>query len=136
MPDHGHFLWVGLDDDSDQHLAAAWFRKQWNSLLAPQRSLQRQSYDHILREPNTTPNAFAKIAHYILANPERAGLVPHWSAWPYLGAMFPGVRPFDPRMPDHWDRFWREHHRRLVPPLPQPVSHPPLTHATDLNNKM
>ena len=33
MPDHAHFLWVGLDATSDQRLASAWFRRHWNRLL-------------------------------------------------------------------------------------------------------
>jgi len=121
MPDHGHFLWQGLADEADQRLAVAWFRRQWNALLAPARSLQRQAHDHVLRDVERTHDAFPKIATYIFQNPERAQLVPHWHDWPYLGAIMPGVHPLDPRVPDFWDRFWREHHRRIgVPPTPPP----------------
>lgn len=117
MPDHAHFLWQGLADTSDQRLAAAWFRRQWNALLAPTRALHRQAHDHVLRDTERTHDAFPKIAAYILQNPERAKLVASWRDWPYLGAIFPGVHPLDPRMPDYWDRYWREHHRRVdVPP--------------------
>ncbi len=115
MPDHGHFLWIGLDDTSDQRLAAAWFRRQWNAKLAPQCELQRQGHDHVLREAERTHDAFSKIADYILRNPERGELVGCWHDWPYLGAVFPGVHPLDPRESDHWERFWREH-RRVVNP--------------------
>src|SRR5690606_30896566 len=76
MPDHGHFLWIGLDPTSDQRLAAAWFRRHWNSLLAPTYALQRQAHDHVLRDTEREQNAFAAIATYILQNPERAHLVP------------------------------------------------------------
>ncbi|MFH1496902.1 MAG: hypothetical protein ABII82_03655 [Verrucomicrobiota bacterium] len=115
MPDHAHFLWVGLTDQSDQRLAAAWFRRQWNALLAPHHELQRQGHDHVLREAERTHDAFTKIAGYILANPQRAGLVECWTAWPYLGAIFPGVASLDPRAPDHWERFWREYARWVEP---------------------
>lgn len=119
MPDHAHFLWLGLAADSDQRLAAAWFRRHWNALLAPARALQRQAHDHVLREAERTRDAFPKIATYILQNPERAGLVSVWRDWPFLGAIFSGVHPLDPRDADHWERFWREHHRRLgVEPAP------------------
>lgn len=119
MPDHGHFLWQGLADDSDQRLAAAWFRRQWNALLSPAFTLQRQAHDHVLREPERTHDAFPKIAGYIFQNPERARLVTSWRDWPHLGAILPGVHPLDPRAPDYWERFWREHHRRLgVEPPP------------------
>jgi len=115
MPDHGHFLWVGLDDASDQPLAAAWFRRQWNALIAPHYELQRQGHDHVLREAERTHDAFSKIADYILRNPERAELVGCWRDWLYLGAIFPGVNPLDPRAPDHWEHFWREHTRIVQP---------------------
>ncbi len=113
MPDHAHFLWLGIAPTADQRLAAAWFRRHWNALLAPNRTLQRQAHDHVLREAERAHDAFPKIATYILQNPERAGLVAAWRDWPYLGALLPGVHPLDPRAPAHWDRFWREHHRRL-----------------------
>lgn len=121
MPDHAHFLWLGLSETSDQRLAAAWFRRQWNALLAPAFTLQRQAHDHVLRDSERTDDAFPEIATYILANPERAKLVTNWRDWPHLGAVFPGVYPLDPRSPDYWDRFWREHHRRIdVPPARSP----------------
>lgn len=116
MPDHAHFLWLGLDSTSDQHLAAAWFRRHWNALLAPAHTLQRQAHDHVLRDNEREQNAFASIAAYILQNPQRANLIPLGSDWPHLGAIFPGVHPLDPRAPDYWDRFWREHARRVTPP--------------------
>jgi putative transposase len=116
MPDHAHFLWLGLTPASDQSLAVAWFRRHWNALLAPAHNLQRQAHDHVLRDSEREQNAFTTIATYILQNPQRANLIPHWPHWPYLGATFPGVHPLDPRAPDYWDRFWREHNRRVHPP--------------------
>ena len=116
MPDHAHFLWLGLHETSDQRLAAAWFRRHWNSLLAPSHTLQRQAHDHVLRNTEREQNAFTTIATYILQNPQRANLVTHWTDWPHLGAIFPGVHPLDPRVPDYWERFWREHTRRVTLP--------------------
>ncbi len=115
MPDHAHFLWMGTAEHADQRLAVAWFRRRWNELLAPGHALQRQAHDHVLRDAEREQDAFAKIADYILRNPERAQLVHAWSAWPHLGAILPGVYPLDPRAPGFWDRFWREHHRRVAP---------------------
>lgn len=114
MPDHAHFLWQGVDTNSDQRLAAAWFRRQWNALLLPRFTLQRQGHDHVLRDKERERNAFAVIAAYILQNPQRAELVPIWQDWPHLGAIFPGVFPLDPRAADYWARFWREHTRRVA----------------------
>ncbi len=111
MPDHAHFLWQGVAANSDQRLASAWFRRQWNALLAPRFALQRQGHDHVLRDSEKETNAFAAIAAYILNNPQRAKLVPVWQDWPHLGAVFPGVFPLDPRATGYWERFWREHGR-------------------------
>ena len=108
MPDHAHFLWIGLHPTSDQRLASSWFRRYWNAMLAPVRQLHCQAYDHVLRAPERSTQAFASIAAYIQNNPVRAGLVTAWGDWPYLGAIYPGVYPFDPRNDDFWDRFWRE----------------------------
>ena len=111
MTDHAHFLWTGLAVTSDQRLAAAWFRRHWNALLAPVCQLQRQSHDHVLRDPERSTEAVASIAAYIQLNPVRAGLVSAWGDWPHLGAIFPGVYPLDPRQDDFWERFWREINR-------------------------
>jgi REP element-mobilizing transposase RayT len=115
MPDHAHFLWVGLHDRSDQRLAVAWFRRRWNALLAPARSLQRQAHDHVLRDAEREDDAFGVIVAYIQENPVRAELVKRGKDWPYRGSLFPGVWPLQPDAPDFWTRFWREHHRRVCP---------------------
>lgn len=120
MPDHAHFLFIGLADAADQRLAIAWLRRHWNTLLAPAFTLQRQAHDHVLRDAERAHDAFPKIATYILANPERAKLISRWPDWPYLGAIFPGVHPLNPRATDHWERFWREHRRRLGVPRDTP----------------
>src|SRR5687768_14537346 len=49
MPDHAHFLFMGLSDTSNQRNAVKFFRKAWNSrLLEKGFSLQKQSHDHVL----------------------------------------------------------------------------------------
>ena len=112
MPDHAHFLFVGLIGTADQRLAVAWLRRQWNALLAPTRVLQRQAHDHVLRDEERRRDAFVSVANYILTNPERKGLAGKWSEWRFSGGVFPGVYAFDPRSDGYWERFWREYERR------------------------
>ena len=35
MPDHAHFVLIGLSTRSDQIKAVAWLRREWNRLLDP-----------------------------------------------------------------------------------------------------
>jgi REP element-mobilizing transposase RayT len=108
MPDHGHFLWIGFQPDSDHCAAARHFRRAWNQLLAFKGfALSRQSYDHVLRKAECARSPFAAIAEYILRNPERRGLVRCWSDYPNLGSVIPGYPGFDPRKEKFWIRFWR-----------------------------
>lgn len=106
MPDHGHFLVIGLNENSDQLKAVAWFRKNWNALLAPVK-LQKQAYEQVLRESDRARDAFAGVAGYILRNPVRKGLVEDWQDWAYSGASFPGYPKLDPRKNYFWDNFWK-----------------------------
>ena len=112
MPDHGHFLFLGLDCESDQRAAVRWLRREWNRILKPL-TLQHQPYDDVLRETDRARDAFANVAGYILRNPERAGLVDDWQNWPYNGALFPGYPKLDPRKPYFWTDFWKAHHKHL-----------------------
>ena len=108
MPDHAHFLWVGLRATSDQKQAAMLFRKVWNrELRRGNRELQRQPHDHVLREPERERGAFRAVANYIFENPVRAELAVEWRTYPYLGAVAPGYPELDPRDEDFWERFWR-----------------------------
>lgn len=120
MPDHGHFLWMGYRDDSDQRRAAKLVREAWNAeLVRTGRQLQRQSHDHVLREAERERHAFSAITHYILENPVRAGLVPEWREYSFLGAVVPGYPSLDPRDADYWEKLWRIH-ARLVGEAPYP----------------
>ena len=106
MPNHAHFAFIGIDGLSDQLDAIAWLRREWNHLLAPRR-LQRQAYDHVLREKDRERDAFADLVGYILRNPVRKELVEEWSQWRYTGACFPGYPKLDPRSRFFWSNFWK-----------------------------
>lgn len=108
MPDHAHFVVLGLDSLSDQRGAIRWMRREWNGILSPY-ALQHQPYDEVLREEDRQRGAFANVVGYILRNPERAGLVDRWQDWPYAGAAFPGYPKLDPRKAN----FWTAHHKHL-----------------------
>jgi REP element-mobilizing transposase RayT len=113
MPDHGHFLWMGLCAESDQLRACRFFRRHWNQLLAPYGTkLQPQAYDHVLRDDERHPDAFADTVLYIFHNPQRAELVASWEEYSYLGAIIPGY-PNLPHSPaiEFWPRFWKIHNR-------------------------
>jgi REP element-mobilizing transposase RayT len=106
MPDHAHLLLIGLSPRSDQIRALAMLRRDWNQLLAPAK-LQKQPYDHVLREADRERGAFATLVGYILRNPVRASLVAQWTDWPYGACCFPGYPKLDPRQVYFWDNFWK-----------------------------
>lgn len=104
MPDHLHFLMLGVSEDSDQKRAISFLR----SIVKPSpHSWQVQPHDHVLREHERTRGAFQKTAHYILENPVRKQLVASASDWPYAGAVLPGYIRMNPFKPDFWVKFWK-----------------------------
>lgn len=110
MPDHLHLLWVGIDSNSDQLLAARFFRKQMNLVLATvECRFQTEGYDHVLTEAQRERTAFEDIADYIARNPERANLVKTdgFRDYPYSGCLVPGYPELHLWQKDYWDRFWR-----------------------------
>jgi putative transposase len=110
MPDHLHLLWIGVLDGADQRNAVKYFRKQLNPILAKlQARLQKQPYDHVLREEERARDAFEAVVEYIARNPERAGLVSPdgYQGYPYTGCLVPGYPELKPWQPDYWQRFWR-----------------------------
>ena len=115
MPEHGHFLWMGLCAISDQMRAVRFFRKHWNRLLAERgMSLQQQGYEHVLNESERNRTEFEDTLFYILANPERGGLVEEWRDWPYLGSVVAGYPDLDPRDREKFPGdFWKLHHREV-----------------------
>ncbi|MFU8892519.1 MAG: hypothetical protein ACNA8L_02720 [Luteolibacter sp.] len=116
MPDHAHFLWMGMGDGSDQLLASRFFRKHWNVALRSRGvELQPQAYDHVLREDERRPDAFEDTVIYIFCNPQRAGLVDDWVDWPNRGSVLPGY----PEIPsagfgEFWPVFWKIHNRETT----------------------
>lgn len=108
MPDHVHFLWMGMTELSDQKKAMRHFRRSWSEVLVSRGfALQKQPFDHVLRENERKRDAFTKVAYYIFENPVRARLVESWKDYQYVGSVVPGYPSLDPRMDGYWDRFWR-----------------------------
>ncbi|MEM9079940.1 MAG: hypothetical protein AAGC74_04525 [Verrucomicrobiota bacterium] len=111
MPDHAHFLWMGLNENSHQLNAAKFFRRHWNTKLKEHGvQLQTQAYDHVLLESERNPEAFEDTVLYIFHNPQRAELISEWPDWPHLGSIIPGY----PDLPinlitDFWPNFWKIH---------------------------
>ena len=103
-------LWIGILDRSDQRIAANFFRHPMGRILDKlDTHLQRQPYDHVLREEERECAAFEAVAEYIARNPERRGLVPidGFQHYPYTGCLVPGNPELTPWLDDDWDRFWR-----------------------------
>jgi REP element-mobilizing transposase RayT len=88
MPDHVHLLAAGERDDANlqrfiknaKQYSGFYFKQQTGLAL-----WQRYGFEHVLRDEEDT----MKVAHYIIANPVRAGLVnspsdyPHWGSFLY-----------------------------------------------------
>ncbi len=132
MPDHMHLLWIGIHEERDQcnqRTATRHFRKHLNRLLegedpvaevgrlwqndaqttdTHQFQLQRQPYDHVLRDEERERDAFQSVAHYILQNPIRAKLVSEEdvASYPFAGCLVPGYPHLSVHEPDYWDTFW------------------------------
>jgi len=106
MPDHAHFIFIGLRDTSDQKQAVRYLRKQWNNLLRPH-ELERQAFDNVLREADRARDAFADVCGYVLRNPVRAQHCDQWQNWPYSGSVFPGYPKLDLRNEHFWENFWK-----------------------------
>ncbi len=115
MPDHGHFLFMGLSDSTDQRVAVKFSRRHWGELLRKTgHELQKQAYDHVLSESERNPEAFEDALIYIFNNPARAGLAGDWREWEYLGAIAAGYPDLDPRgggFTAFRERFWKVHHK-------------------------
>ncbi len=110
MPDHLHLLWVGILPASDQLLAARFFRKQLGPILEKfDVRLQREAYDHVLREEERERTALEEVFEYIARNPERANLVKenHFRDYAYTGCLMPGYPELKLWEDDSSERFWR-----------------------------
>lgn len=110
MSDHLHLLWIGVLDGSDQRKASRYFRMQLNFVLEKlDTQLQKQPFDHVLREEERQKDAFETVVEYIARNPERAELVKPdaYQKYPYIGCLVPGYPELQLWKPDYWERFWR-----------------------------
>ena len=123
MPDHLHFVWMGLTSDTDQRNGMKFFRAQLGRELKPWK-FQHQAHDHVLSAEERKRDAFAKVCGYSLANPVKAGLVSRPEEWTFSGAVIPGYPNVDPREDEFWPWFWKQYHaqrepgldRRILPP--------------------
>jgi putative transposase len=106
MPDHLHFVWMGLQPESDQRNGAAFLRRYLKPLLLPHK-LQVQAHDHVLGEDERKRNAFAKICFYILENPVKAGLASQIKDWEFCGSIIPGYPTLHSAQRDFWEKFWK-----------------------------
>jgi putative transposase len=106
MPDHLHFIWMGLCRQSDQRKGAKFLREHLTPAL-PKHRFQHQAHDHVLREEERRRDAFAKVCFYIVANPVRAGLIGEKEIWPYCGAILPGYPALHPLEKGFWPLFWK-----------------------------
>ena len=88
MPDHLH-AFVVIDDERLD--LSHWMKSLKNTLSTVLREKSVASphwekgfFDHILR----SGESYRQKWHYVRENPVRAGLVPEWAGWPYVGEIF------------------------------------------------
>lgn len=124
MPDHIHFVWMGVRCDADQRNGIKFLRAQLGPSLKPAK-FQHQPHDHVLTTEERQRKAFGlACADYVLLNPFKAELVKKPSDWPYLGAAIPGYPRLDVFADDYWLWFWKHYfamrepgiEKRILPP--------------------
>jgi REP element-mobilizing transposase RayT len=109
MPDHLHFVWMGMRRESDQLNAMKFVRKYLGPALGEGREWQHQPHDHVLREEERKRNAFSSFCFYTLENAVRAKLVRQRVDWPYIGAIVPGYPDLHPLADGYWEQFWKRY---------------------------
>ena len=124
MPDHIHFVWMGLGLDSDQRKGMAFLRTYLEPELAPAK-FQPQAYDEVLREEKRKRGAFAKVCFYIGDNPARAGLCKPGEDWLFSGCVLPGYPRMNPLEESFWPKFWRIY-EKLKRPDAGNLKRPPI----------
>ena len=124
MPDHMHFVWMGLRLDTDQLNAMAFLRTHLEHALSGYR-LQPQAHDHVLRRHERERGAFMSRVMYDLLNPVRGGLVMEPGEWPYTGCVVPGYPKMHPLEDGFLDTFWGIHAKHREPACDSHVL-PPL----------
>lgn len=110
MPDHVHFVWMGLHPASDQRNGIKFLRAQLGPLLKPAK-FQHQAHDHVLTTTERQHKAFGlACADYILLNPFKAELIEKPADWPHLGAIIPGYPLLQVFAEGYWPWFWKHYH--------------------------
>jgi putative transposase len=110
MPDHIHFVWMGLHRETDQRNAIKFLRAQLGPSLKPAK-FQHQAHDHVLKPEERQRKAFGlACADYVFLNPFKAGLVKKPSDWPYSGVVVPGYPRLNPFDDDFWPWFWKHYY--------------------------
>ena len=124
MPDHIHFVWMGLRLDTDQTNGMAFLRTHLEPALTPA-MFQPQAQDEVLRDDRRKKGAFAKFCFYTAANPVRDELVTKPEDWPFTGCLVPGYPKLNSFEEDYWSKFWK-----IFAKLRQPdagnIKRPPL----------
>jgi putative transposase len=124
MPDHLHFVWMGLRRDSDQRNGMKFLHAQLSRFLRPAR-FQHQAHDHVLKPEERQRHAFSvACADYVLLNPLKAGLVKAPRDWRYLGVVIPGYPRLDPFDGKYWLWFWKHYPAARQPGIEQRVRPP------------
>ena len=104
MPDHLHWIGMGLTDGSDQRRATRFLRSQTSRFLHPLQ-WQRQPHDHVLRKEELYQDRLLATIRYVFENPVRKGLVATRTEWPFSGCLVPGYPHLDWREEDYWSCF-------------------------------
>jgi len=112
MPDHLHWLGMGIGSHSDQRLASQFVRKHLREDLDPA-GWQRQPHDHVLREEERKKGAVASTCSYIFENPLRRDLVEKPEEWAFSGCLVPGYPSLEWRKEGYWELFWRIYAREV-----------------------
>jgi REP element-mobilizing transposase RayT len=122
MPDHIHFMWMGLRLTTDQLNAVKFLRTHLEPALGKGRVWQHQAYDHVLREEERRRNTFASVCFYVMENPVRAKLVEFSEQWKFHGAILPGYPDLNPLKERFWETFWKLYvQQREAEPIPTGV---------------
>lgn len=113
MPDHFHLMIMGTHDSTDQRVAMRYFRKQLNWILKPGGfKLQKQGYDHVIRDESRRQNLFETIVAYVRENPMRARMVEDHAEYRFAGCLVPGYPELDVWAENFWDSFWKLYWRQ------------------------
>jgi len=124
MPDHIHFVWMGLCRNMDQRNGVKFLRAQLGPFLKPAK-FQHQPHDHVLKPEERQRQAFSlACAEYVLLNPLKAKLVQKSNEWPYVGSVIPGYPRTNPFDNEYWPWFWKHYFEKREPGIEERVLPP------------